>query len=220
MNAVVLERIEMKHQKSNLITAPYPAQIHFYPELEEQIDYSKKALLVSSAWNSRYPMRWTLADMCQKRRDCEHVELGSNSDRYDHTSLYRLTARSVFCLSPHGDSSTRKAFWDALLVGCINVVYSNVTKMPFDDIIDYSKLTVYIPKGKMRDTFTVLKSLSKEEIAAKQEYIDKNRIHFQYTVMEEKDSTMDPPFSKKDAFNLLIDEIYQKSLLRAPTIKI
>ena len=30
---------------------------------------------------------------------------------------------SVFCLSPPGDTFTRRGFWDALLVGCIPVVF-------------------------------------------------------------------------------------------------
>jgi hypothetical protein len=217
MNAVVLERNEGRARNSTFIVAPYPAQVHFHQNRADIIDYSKKTLLVSSAWNSRYPLRWTLSGMCKARKDiCEHVELYSNSDYYNHTMLYEMTARSVFCLSPHGDSDTRKAFWDALMVGCINVVFNNNTKMPFDDIINYRNLTVYIPAERVSDTFKILQNISKEEIANKQQYIDKNRIHFQYTIIKDTDVATTLPFDKKDAFNLLLDEIYRQSLTRAP----
>jgi len=220
MNAVVLERNEPRKNRSNLIVAPYPGQVHFYQDRHDKIDYSAKTLLVSSAWNSRYSLRWTLSDMCNKRKNiCTHIELWSNNDNYNHTYLYEVTAKSVFCLSPHGDSSTRKAFWDALLVGCINVVYTDEVKMPFDDIINYSNLTVYIPKERVTDTFNILQNMTKEEIKQKQLYIEKNRIHFQYTIIEKKDNSQDFPFHKKDAFNLLIDQLYQQSVARVNNTK-
>jgi len=39
--------------------------------------------------------------------------------------LMQAYQRAKFCVQPWGDGGTRKAFWDALSVGCINVVFSS-----------------------------------------------------------------------------------------------
>ena len=37
--------------------------------------------------------------------------------------LYRIYARSTYCLMPHGDTPSRRAIFDALVCGCIPIVY-------------------------------------------------------------------------------------------------
>jgi hypothetical protein len=153
LSLVMIERNAVRTALDNVIVAPYPAQIHFYQDRVDEIDFSAKTLLASSAWNSRYPLRWKLADLCKAHRPhCEHVELYSNSDNYNHSYLYQLTARSVFCLSPHGDSPTRKAFWDALLVGCINVIYENYVSLFFLYALPFScvpRSFILVPAGQV-----------------------------------------------------------------------
>jgi len=213
ISVIMLERNANKKKTSNAIIAPYPGQIHFHFNKSNQVDYTKKDVLVSSVWNSRYPIRWELAGSCKKFKNiCTHIELNSNSDLYNHSYVYETTVRSVFCLSPHGDSPTRKGFWDSLLVGCINVIYDNTVKYPFDDIFDYDLLTVYIPMSKRSDTFKILQNYPKEKIKLHQQYIERTRVHFQYTNIQGRDDHMNIPFAKKDAFNLLLDEVYRRSL--------
>jgi len=43
--------------------------------------------------------------------------------------------------------------------------------MPFDDKIDYDKLTVYVPNDLMNQTFEIIQKISPEEIKAKQQCI-------------------------------------------------
>ena len=43
-------------------------------------------------------------------------------------NLAVVHALSTFCLTPPGDSPTRKGFWDALLVGCVPVVFLNASR--------------------------------------------------------------------------------------------
>ena len=58
---------------------------------------------------------------------------------------------SIFCLQPPGDTNSRKSFYDAIISGCIPVLFelpylSHVT-YPFERYIDYSKFTVTVPLG-------------------------------------------------------------------------
>eukprot|EP00026_Physarum_polycephalum_P009425 Phypoly_transcript_09548.p1 GENE.Phypoly_transcript_09548~~Phypoly_transcript_09548.p1 ORF type:complete len:399 (+),score=28.09 Phypoly_transcript_09548:124-1320(+) len=206
----MLERVAPRTDtKSNVIVTPYPAQIHSIREQLPSIDFTKKTLLASSVWNSRYPFRWYLAHViCMRSNNCTHVELEPNSDRYNHSYVYELITKSVFCLNPFGDSPTRKAFWDALLVGCINVLYDTNIKYPFDDKFNYANMTVYIPKTQMNQTLNILSEIPQERIHQMQDYINAHRRHFQYAAVWHNTS-FDLPLPKKDAFTMLIDEIYE-----------
>lgn len=56
--------------------------------------------------------------------------------------------RSIFCLQPPGDSPTRKSFYDAIISGCIPVLFSQKypVKYPFQRLFDYRKFTVRVPE--------------------------------------------------------------------------
>jgi hypothetical protein len=209
---VVLERNARKKEKSNAIVAPYPALIHFDQAKLQDINFAAKNLLASSVWNSRYPFRWYLAHViCDRSKDCQHVELEPNSDNYNHTYIYELLSRSIFCLNPAGDSPTRKAFWDALLVGCINVLYEKDVKYPFEDKFDYSDMTVYIPSEQMNQTLHILSKIPKERIHHMQQYINSYRRQFQYSSDWRNLEGYGVPFYEKDAFHLILDELYKQS---------
>jgi hypothetical protein len=198
---VMLERNAHKNKPSNVIVAPYPAQIHHYPDHAYQVDYSKKDILISSTWKSRKPLRMFLARLCMNNSDvCHHDEI---KPPLNQSAVYELAARSIFCLQPPGDSATRKGFWDAILVGCINVIYENMVKYPFDDVLDYAKMTIYIPQKAAGKTIQILKNITKEEISAMQYYIDLHREQLQYSVIPE--GTTEVP---NDAFNMVLKELH------------
>ena len=54
--------------------------------------------------------------------------------------------RSVFCLQPSGDSPTRKSFYDAVLAGCIPVIFRGDYNViyPFETKLNYASFTVSI----------------------------------------------------------------------------
>lgn len=51
----------------------------------------------------------------------------------------------LFPFQPPGDTPTRKSFYDALLCGCIPVIFYDAVDYPYDTYIDYKQFTVYIP---------------------------------------------------------------------------
>lgn len=48
--------------------------------------------------------------------------------------------RSVFCLSPAGDTPSSARLFDAILSGCIPVVVSDQLELPFEGILDHKEV--------------------------------------------------------------------------------
>ena len=48
--------------------------------------------------------------------------------------------RSVFCLSPAGDTPSSARLFDAIVSGCIPVVVSDELELPFEGILDYQQV--------------------------------------------------------------------------------
>lgn len=51
-----------------------------------------------------------------------------------------LDARSVFCLSPAGDTPSSARLFDAIVSGCIPVIVSDELELPFEGILNYRKV--------------------------------------------------------------------------------
>lgn len=52
--------------------------------------------------------------------------------------------RSIFCLSPAGDTPSSARLFDAIVSGCIPVIVSDELELPFEGILDYRKVNVDI----------------------------------------------------------------------------
>lgn len=114
---------------------------------------------------------------------------------------------SVFCLQPPGDSPTRKSFYDAIIAGCIPVLFKDHRQVnyPFQERLDYQKFTVTLSysdidrKGRLvRD---LLERIPKTEIQSKLMEIQKVAANLQYSLPTESSSQL------KGATQLLMKEI-------------
>lgn len=54
-----------------------------------------------------------------------------------------LAIRSIFCLSPAGDTPSSARLFDAIVSGCIPVIVSDELELPFEGILDYRKVCMY-----------------------------------------------------------------------------
>lgn len=66
---------------------------------------------------------------------------------HHHEDTMKWMKQCIFCLQPSGDSPTRKSFYDAILSGCIPVIFhikNKSVKYPFDTWLDYSRFTVQL----------------------------------------------------------------------------
>ncbi|KAI3807922.1 hypothetical protein L1987_23860 [Smallanthus sonchifolius] len=56
----------------------------------------------------------------------------------------RKSVKSVFCLSPAGDTPSSARLFDAIVSGCIPVIVSDELELPFEGILDYHKIALFV----------------------------------------------------------------------------
>lgn len=123
-----------------------------------------------------YNLREILRDVMKLSADCQVYE--DTSMLYDRgaTTANRIRnrmLRATFCLQPPGDTLTRKSLFDALLLGCIPVIFrfdeAARQVLPFSDVIPYEKFMVRLPmeaiqNGSLADPMAELRAISLERI--------------------------------------------------------
>ena len=138
----------------------------------------------------------------------EAVWLTTPECRRDH---HRFTLdwmqRSLFCLQPPGDSPTRKSFYDAILAGCIPVLFKGRydTKYPLQGYLDYQQFTVGVSEDAVTHhnipIATILNRLSPSKIKQLQVSVAKASQFLQYSY---------PIVAKQphnDALKYILDEV-------------
>lgn len=74
---------------------------------------------------------------------------------------------SKFCLNPAGDTPSACRLFDSVVSLCVPVIVSDSIELPFEDVIDYSKIAVFFDSvSAVRPGFLVseLRRISKERI--------------------------------------------------------
>ncbi|XP_071741249.1 xyloglucan galactosyltransferase KATAMARI1 homolog [Rutidosis leptorrhynchoides] len=148
--------IESKPQDSNEFAIPYPT--YFHPSKDSDIfDWQNKVLkwdrklLFSFAGRTRnYPdsIRSRIIDQCRSSSVGEYLVCGSWEINCQSPSiLMNRFGRSVFCLQPRGDTSTRRSTFDSILAGCIPVF--------FHPDSFYTQYTWHVPKNHKEYSFFI-----------------------------------------------------------------
>ncbi|KAG5542496.1 hypothetical protein RHGRI_022143 [Rhododendron griersonianum] len=52
--------------------------------------------------------------------------------------------KSIFCLSPAGDTPSSARLFDAIVSGCFPVIVSDELELPFEGILDYRKIALFV----------------------------------------------------------------------------
>ena len=127
-NASELQLIS--HIYPNLVSVPYPADLHWSHSLSLRNitppwavprDMAARTILfVGGDAHGDSPVRLLLREQCQALPSC-HVQawLGAPS--------LLAKQRATFCLEPPGDSPDRKSISDSVTMGCVPVFFSAVT---------------------------------------------------------------------------------------------
>ena len=204
-----LERAERLSQgRRNVYVLPYPTHLHFSLASEPiPVDCdAEKDLLVSSNWRSRTPLRRDLRKQCARHADsCAHYEPADG--RWDNAVIAQLNRRSTFCLQPAGDSSTRSAFYEAILLMCIPVVFERSVAFAFPELVDYYKdVVVYIPQQDVlsapqgRDVVDQLRRVPAHRIREYRAALERVRPVLQFSVLQHDEC---------DAFGLFLRQALQ-----------
>jgi len=123
------------------------------------------------------------------------------------TMFHEHMAESVFCPMPAGDSPSRRAFYEALLLGCIPVVFrqhSYGRLFPSSpDINDISKYTVFIDENDLilergPSLISRLESISPSQIRKMQQHIHRISPRLQWSLPAEREWFASDPWTDKE----------------------
>ncbi|XP_059304358.1 probable arabinosyltransferase ARAD1 [Lycium ferocissimum] len=92
--------------------------------------------------------------------------------------------KSIFCLNPAGDTPSSARLFDAIVSGCIPIIVSDELELPFEGILDYRKIALFVSSSDALQPgwlLTFLKSVSAAQIKEMQVSLAKYSRHFLYS---------------------------------------
>ncbi|XP_022142534.1 probable arabinosyltransferase ARAD1 [Momordica charantia] len=91
---------------------------------------------------------------------------------------------SKFCLNPAGDTPSACRLFDSVVSLCVPVIISDSIELPFEDVIDYSKIAVFFDSvSAVKPGFLVskLRKISEERILEYQREMKEVKRYFEYS---------------------------------------
>lgn len=113
---------------------------------------------------------------------------------------------SKFCLHPAGDTPSACRLFDAIVSLCIPVIISDHIELPFEDVIDYKKIAIFVDTASsVKHGFLVnlLRTITELRILEYQQEMKKVKHYFEYE---------DP--------NGTVNEIWRQVSLKVPLVKL
>ncbi|KVI07513.1 Exostosin-like protein, partial [Cynara cardunculus var. scolymus] len=92
--------------------------------------------------------------------------------------------KSVFCLSPAGDTPSSARLFDAIVSGCIPVIVSDELELPFEGILDYRRISLFVSSSDAVQPgwlLAYLRSIKPTQIREMQDNLAKYTRHFLYS---------------------------------------
>ncbi|CAJ1934078.1 unnamed protein product [Sphenostylis stenocarpa] len=92
--------------------------------------------------------------------------------------------KSLFCLSPAGDTPSSARLFDAIVSGCIPLIISDELELPFEGILDYRKIALFVSSYdavKPGWLLKYLKGITPAHIKEMQQNLAKYSRHFLYS---------------------------------------
>ncbi|KAL0407583.1 UNVERIFIED_CONTAM: putative arabinosyltransferase A [Sesamum latifolium] len=113
---------------------------------------------------------------------------------------------SRFCLHPAGDTPSACRLFDAIVSLCVPVIVSDYIELPFEDVIDYRKIAIFVDSNtavRPGNLVKMLRRVSSEKILEFQKELKEVNRYFEYE---------DP--------NGTVKEIWRQVSLKLPLIKL
>ncbi|XP_050232209.1 probable arabinosyltransferase ARAD1 [Mercurialis annua] len=90
---------------------------------------------------------------------------------------------SQFCLNPAGDTPSACRLFDSIVSLCVPVIVSDSIELPFEDVIDYRKVAIFVgTEDSLKPGYlvTILRSITSKQILEYQKELKKVRRYFEY----------------------------------------
>ncbi|KAJ0704583.1 putative xylogalacturonan beta-1,3-xylosyltransferase [Helianthus annuus] len=88
-----------------------------------------------------------------------------------------------FCLTIAGDTPSSNRFFDAIASHCVPVIISYDIELPFEDVLDYSKFSVFVQSSdavKKGYLMKLLRGIKRQKWIQMWERLKKIALHFEY----------------------------------------
>ncbi|XP_008784723.3 xyloglucan galactosyltransferase KATAMARI1 homolog [Phoenix dactylifera] len=212
--------IESSPWRSNEIGIPYPS--YFHPSKASQVlAWQDRMRKVERPWLFSFAgarrrgqataIRDRVMDQCRRSRRCNLLEcrLGATECR-STSSVMRAFRSSAFCLQPPGDTFTRRSMFDAMLAGCVPVLFhpgSAYVQYLWHLPGNHTRYSVFIPADEVRQGKTSIEEVQsrfrEEDIRSMREKVIRliPRLLYGYPRGVE---------SLKDAFDVAVEGVIER----------
>lgn len=148
-------------------------------------------------------------DMEQRLRGVPDVVFTEETPACSRDCYRKEMRRSQFCLCPRGWSPWTLRAYQAMMAGCVPVILADEIELPYENVLDWSKLSVKIPERDAGRVLEILRAIPGKVVEAKRAAIDK---------VWRSVAWLDPPHPE-DAFHAVLGEIGRKKrLMRASSL--
>ena len=199
----------------NLVSVPYPTTFRFHgeknpsePDLPQFVNGGNRSLLMSFIGNDFHgdvAVRKLIVQQCRRYHE-EDPNLCQMSDF--SPQLMTAKSKAVFCMEPAGDGPWRKSVYDTISMGCIPVIFSELT----DDVAPWywgdtkPRGRVLVPRedfvaGRI-DLKKLLQSIPPRLVELMQSTLKEKSRQFQYSLDE------DP----EDGVRVALDGLHRQAL--------
>lgn len=111
------------------------------------------------------------------------IEEGTSGDAGREAAQHGMRS-STYCLSPAGDTPSSARLFDAIVSGCIPVIASDELELPFEGMLDYRKMAVFVSSLQATQPgwlINHLRNISSSQVSEMQAQLAQFSKHFQYT---------------------------------------
>ncbi|CAE7418168.1 unnamed protein product, partial [Symbiodinium sp. CCMP2456] len=139
------------------VVVPVPTSFEWTPEAQQTED---RHLLVFYAASPNSCIRRSIASQLAASDDAEVLVIPKPIPKKPWSDFL---FRSKFCFVPDGFSSISARLYEVLLHGCVPVLLTHAFHPPFETLIDWRRIAVFLHNSQVADAPAILRNISQEE---------------------------------------------------------